>query len=71
MAIFWGTLITLTGLFILVGTTLRTDFIIYQLLIARSQLLWSDHGHLFHQLVGALLIGLGLLWACRIIWDQR
>ena len=35
----YGTLMALIGLFLCMSATLRADFIVYQLLVARSQLL--------------------------------
>ena len=68
MHILYGILMALIGLFLVVSATLQSDFIIYRLLVARSRLLWRDRVHLFHQVVGAILVVLGLLWACRVIW---
>ena len=68
MHIFYGILMALIGLFLFVSATLRSDFIIYRLLVARSRLLWRDRVHLFHQVVGAILVALGLLWASGVIW---
>lgn len=70
MEILWGTLMVLSGLFLLASATLRTNFVVYQLLVARSQLLWGDHVHLFHQFAGAILVILGLLWAAGMIWNK-
>ena len=68
MELLWGILMALVGSFLLVSATLRTDFVVYRLLVARSRLLWRDRVHLFHQVVGAILIVLGLLWASGVIW---
>lgn len=68
MHILWGMLMALLGLFLLVSAALRTDFITYQLLAARSRLLWGDRVHLFHQVVGAIIVILGLLWFFGVIW---
>ena len=68
MDFLWGILTALVGLFLLVSAALRTDFIIYQFLVARSRVLWRDRVHLFYQVVGAILIILGLLWAFGLIW---
>jgi len=68
MELLWGISMALVGLFLLVSATLRTDFVVYRLLVARSRLLWRDRVHLFHQVVGAILMVLGLLWASGVIW---
>lgn len=68
MELIWGILMALVGLFMLVSATLRSDFVVYRLLVARSRLLWGDWTHTFHQIVGTILIVLGLLWAFGMIW---
>jgi len=68
MHILFGILMALIGLFLVAGATLRSDFVIYRLLVARSRLLWRDRVHLFHQVIGAILVVLGLLWASGVIW---
>jgi hypothetical protein len=68
MKILWGITMALVGLFLLVSATLRTDFVVYRLLVARSRLLWRKKVHLFYQIVGAILVILGLLWAFGVIW---
>ena len=68
MELLWGILMALVGSFLLVSATLRNDFVVYRLLVARSRLLWRDRVHLFHQVVGAILVVLGLLWASGVIW---
>ncbi len=68
MHILYGTLMALMGLFILLSALRQSDFIVYRLLVARSRLLWGHQVHRFLQIVGAILVVLGLLWACGIIW---
>ena len=65
-----GVLMAAIGLFILVSATLRSDFIVYRLLVARSRGLWGDQVHRFHQAVGLILVALGLLWAGGLIWRE-
>ena len=69
MHIVWGVLIMAAGLFLLVGGLLRSDFFIYRLLIARSKMLWGKHVYRFHQVVGAIIVVLGVLWAGGFIFD--
>ena len=66
----YGILVAAIGLFILVSATLRSDSIVYQLLVARSRGLWGNHVHRFHQVVGLILAALGLLWAGGLIWTE-
>ncbi len=68
----WGTLMIAAGLFMLVGGTLKSEFIIYRLMVARSRLLWGegDAVHRFYQASGLIVILLGVLWAMGIIWSR-
>lgn len=68
MHVLWGTLMVAAGLFLLVCGTLRSDFIVYRLLVARSKMLWREYTHRFHQVAGAIIIVLGVLWALGCIW---
>jgi hypothetical protein len=67
---YWGILISAIGIFMLVCGTLKTDFIVYRLLVARSRIAWGegDAVHRFYQVVGVILLVLGMLWALGIIW---
>jgi hypothetical protein len=69
MEILWGALMALIGVFLLVSATRRTDFVVYQLFVARSRILWGDRVYVFHQIVGVILVVLGLLWASGVIWS--
>ena len=42
MNILWGTLMTVIGLFMLVCGTVKSEFVVYRLLVARSHILWGD-----------------------------
>lgn len=59
------------GLFMLVCGTLKSEFIIYRLMVARSRILWGqgDAVHRFYQVCG-LIIVLGALFALRLIWTH-
>jgi len=67
MHILWGTLIILAGLFLLICGRLKSNFIIYRLLVYRSKILWGDNVHRFHQVVGAIVIVFGVLVAVGYI----
>jgi uncharacterized membrane protein len=58
----------IVGAFLLVCATRRSELVVYRLLVSRSRLLWRDRVHLFHQVVGGILLVLGVLWAFRLIW---
>jgi len=60
MHILYGALTVTAGLFLLVCSTKRSEFVIYRLLVARSRILWGEKVHRFHQVAGALVIVAGL-----------
>ncbi|MCB1097243.1 MAG: hypothetical protein KDN22_16845 [Verrucomicrobiae bacterium] len=68
MHILFGILMALIGLFLTISATFRSEFLLYLLLVERSRLLWHDRVHRFHQVVGVMLVTLGLLWALGVIW---
>jgi hypothetical protein len=66
MHILWGILIVLTGLFLFICGRLKSNFIVYRLIVYRSKILWGDNVHRFHQVAGALVIVFGVLVAAGI-----
>ena len=66
MEILWGILIILAGLFLAICGTLRSNFIIYRLLVARSRMLWGENVHRFYQVAGVMVIVFGILVAIDI-----
>jgi len=67
MHVLWGILIVLAGLFLFICGRLRSNFIIYRLLVYRSRMLWGDNVHRFHQVAGAMVIIFGVLFALGYI----
>jgi hypothetical protein len=67
MHLLWGILIVLVGLFLLISSSKKSDFLIYRLIVARSKILWGDNTHRFHQIVGAIVIVVGVLVAVGYI----
>jgi len=67
MHILWGCLIAAFGLFLFVSGTLKSQFIVYRLLVARSKILWGERVHGFHQVAGILVIAFGILFALSVI----
>lgn len=59
------------GLFMLVCGTVKSEFIIYRLMVARSRILWGegDAVHRFYQVSGVVVMVLGVLWALGLIWS--
>ncbi len=72
MHVLWGILMAAVGLFMLVCGTLKSEFIIYRLMVARSRILWGqgDAVHRFYQVSGLIIIVLGALWALGLIWQN-
>lgn len=63
MNLLWGILIVLAGLFLLVCGTLKSEFVLYRPLVARSRLLWGKNVYRFHQISGAIVAVFGVLVA--------
>ena len=55
------------GLFMLVCASLKSEFIVYRLLVARSKILWGENVHRFHQITGTMVIVFGALVAFGVI----
>ena len=66
MYILWGTLIIIVGAFILISASIKSQFIVYRLLVYRSKILWGDNVHRFHQIAGVIVIVFGVLVAAGI-----
>ena len=67
MHILWGCLIAVVGLFMFVCGRLKSEIIIYRLLVARSKILWGKNVHKFYQIAGAMVIVFGILLALGYI----
>ena len=63
MHILWGILIVEAGLFMAICGSLKSKFIIYRLMVARSKILWGENVHRFYQIVGVIVIIFGTLVA--------
>ena len=70
MNIFWGVLMAIIGLSMLVCGTMKSDIVVYRLLVARSRILWGDAVHRFFQVSGLIVALLGILWASGAIWSN-
>jgi hypothetical protein len=67
MHIVWGIMIMAAGLFMLICGSLKSKFIIYRLMVARSKILWGENVHRFYQITGAIVIVFGALVALGYI----
>ena len=63
MILLWDILIIIAGVLLLIGGTLKSNFIIYRLMVARSKLLWGERVHRFYQIVGLSITVFGILLA--------
>ena len=70
MNMLWGVLMAIIGLFMLVSGTVKSDFVVYRLLVARSRILWGDAVHRSFQVSGLIVAVLGILWALGVIWSN-
>ena len=61
MHLLWGILIIVAGLFLFICGSLKSNFIIYRFLVARSKILWGKHVYIFHQITGVIVIVFGVL----------
>jgi hypothetical protein len=62
MNILWGVLIVVAGLLLLIGGSLKSNFYIYRLMVARSKIIWGEKVHRFYQFVGVIVIILGIFF---------
>ena len=67
MHVLWGMLIVVAGLFLLICGSLKSEFFIYRLIVYRSKILWGEHVYRFHQIVGIIVIIVGVLVAVGYI----
>ena len=61
MHILWGILMITIGVLLLIGASMKSEFILYRLLVYRSKILWGDNVHYFHVIAGAIIIVFGIL----------
>ena len=62
-----GILTIIIGLFMVISSILKSEFIIYKLLVARSKILWGKNAHNFLMISGILIIIMGILMTIGII----
>lgn len=68
MNILFGVVMAVIGVaFVRWGST-KSDSVVYRVLAARSRLMWGERVHRFYQVVGVVLVVVGLLWALGVIW---
>ena len=68
MKLIWGIVFIAIGLFMLISALLKSNFIVYRLIVARSKMLWGEKVHGFYVIVGTVLTILGTLAVFGIKW---
>lgn len=65
MHVFWGIVMATVGLLMLVAGTIKSEFVVYRIMVDRSRGLWGDGNaaHPFYQVAGLVIVVLGCLWA--------
>jgi len=65
----WGIVMILIGIFFSISGFLKSDFIIYRILVTRSRLLWGAGNavHYFYIVIGILIMVVGILYLFGII----
>ncbi|MEO0492809.1 MAG: hypothetical protein AAF081_05275 [Actinomycetota bacterium] len=63
MGVLWGLIMAAIGVLFVVWGRTESTFVVYRLLAARSRILWGDRVHGFYQVVGVILVAIGVVWA--------
>lgn len=58
---FFGILMILIGLYLLISGTKKGEFVVYKILVAKTEKLWGKNVHKFYQIVGLIIIIFGIL----------
>ena len=66
MQILLGVLMAAIGLFLFLSARAKSQFIVYKVLEARSRMLWRDNVHSFYQVVGVIIVVVGILFALGV-----
>ena len=67
MNLLWGTRLASICLLMLVCGAVKSNFVVFRLLVARSRILWSDAVHRFYQVRELIVVTLSILRASGII----
>ena len=62
-----GVVMILIGLFLFISALIKSEFVIYKILVAKSGHLWGKNVHRFYQVAGLLIIVFGILMMLKII----
>jgi hypothetical protein len=62
----YGIITILIGLFFIISAFLKSEFIVYRILTARSKMVWKDKVHDFYKVVGFIIVIVGFLFIFNI-----
>lgn len=65
--IYYGILMILIGCFFVISALRKSKFIIYQILVAKSDKIWGKNVHYFYLISGVLIIVVGILIIAGIL----
>lgn len=63
---YYGILMILIGLFMTISGFRKSEFVIYQLLVKKSERLWGKNVHKFYQITGLIIIVFGILFIISV-----
>ncbi len=64
---FFGIVMILIGLYLLISALRKSGFIVYKILVAKSSHLWGKNVHRFYLVAGLLIIIVGILMTLQIV----
>ena len=65
--VYFGIIMILIGLFFCISVFRKSEFIIYQVLVSKSRKMWGENVHKFYQIVGLIIIVVGILVMLGVI----
>ena len=63
----WGLVMIAVGCFLFICATMKSEFFVYRLFVARSRMMWKQNVHRFLQFAGLAIIVAGALVASGIL----
>jgi hypothetical protein len=55
------------GLFLLICGRVKSEFVVYRILMARSKIIWGERVYRFHQVTGGVIVIFGILMMLGIL----
>lgn len=68
MKIFFGILMAAVGFMMFICSKTKSQNKIFQVLIARSRIIWKDNVYFFVGGIGIIIAVLGILYAIQFVW---